>query len=308
MTGETDPRGVRVTIGIPLYAARPWVDRIVDNIARNAAPDVEFVLSDQHGLDDALDVVRQRVDGRARLRALSSRTRGGWIDNYNLLLREARGDYLRILSQDDVLLEGSLDHARAALDADPATVLVVGPTDLIDEAGEVIWRDVPASASPLRPIGWTTTADALFVFAGFHNVTLGLIRRAIVSAAGLSIPRTAGESGLSLRALLFAVALRGRVRYEPGYVSRRCVHPSSYTARHWSRSFGDEWRRTRSYWQTGTALWRATFTTRSARLFASPILGAATGHMVARRALQRFSAEVRVVMARQRAPQLRKDP
>jgi len=301
VTGETVPRRVRVTIGIPLYAARPWIDRIVDNITRNEAPDVEFVLSDQHGLDDALDVIRHRVDGRARLRSFSSQTRGGWIDNYNLLLREAQGDYLRILSQDDILPAGSLDHASAALDRDPATVLVVGPTDLIDETGEVIWRDPPAPASAARPIGWATAVDALLVFAGSHNVSLGVFRRAIVSAAGLSIPHTEGDSGLSVRALLFAVALRGRVCYEPGYVSRRCVHPSSYTARHWSRSPGDEWRRTRSYWQTGASLWRAAVTTRSARWLASPILGAATGHLVARRALQRFSAEVRVVTARQRA-------
>ena len=290
----------RVSVCIPLYAARPWADRIVDNITRNAAPEVEFVLSDQHGLDDAIDAIRQRIGDRARVRYFSSRTRGGWIDNFNHVLREALGDYVRILSQDDVLPEPSVRHATALLDRDPATVMVVGPADLIDEAGSVIWRDTPLSASPTRPIG-RAAIDALRVFAGAHHATLGLFRRSVVTSAGLSLPHTAGESGLSVRAMVFALALRGRVRYEPQYVSQRCVHSRSYTARFWSRSVADEWRRSWSYWRVGTAAWRAAATSRTTRLCAPPILAAAVARLVTRRALQRFGTAARAARAEQRA-------
>lgn len=293
---------IRVTVTIPVYAARPWVDRIVDNIRRNAAPDREFLLSDQHGLDDAIDVIAQRIDGAARLRCLTTLTREGWIDNYNLVLREARGDYVRILSQDDVLPTESLSHAIAALDADPGMVMVVGPSDLIDEAGAVIWRDTREPASSMRTAGWAVTADAVRLFAGAMNCTMALIRRATLTGADLSIPYTAGESGLSMRALLFGVALRGRVRYEPEYVSQRCVHRHSYTARFWSRSVADEIARARSYWQVGTAAWRAATPAAATRISAPPILAAAVAHMVARRALQRFGARFRAIAAQQQIP------
>lgn len=291
----------RVSIGIPLYAARPWVDRIVENIKRNAAPDVEFVLSDQHGLDDALDLVKARTNGAARLRSYANRTGAGWIDNYNLLLREATGDYVRILTQDDVLPAGSLDRARAALDADAETVVVVGPADLIDVAGNLVWRDVRLTASPARRLGWTSTLDAYLLFAGFrhHHANLALIRRAVLAPTSLAIPHTAGQSGLSVRVLLFGLALRGRVQYQPGYVSQRCVHPRSYTARHADRSLMDEWHRIRSYWQAGTAVFRGAATNGAARLAASPLLGVAAAHLAARRALERFSPQVRVIAAEQ---------
>lgn len=299
MTDETVR--ARVSVGIPLYAARPWVDRIVGNIRRNTAPDIEFVLADQHGLDDAMDIVKRRVEGIRRVRFFSSRTGAGWIDSYNLLLREADGEYFRILAQDDVLHERSLAAARAALDADPATVLVVGPADLIDAGGNVVWRDARLPASPLPPIGWASRMDALRLFAGsrYDNANLGLFRRTVATMHGLSIPHTAGESGLSMRALLFALALRGRMQYRPDYVSQRCVHQDSYTARHFRRSFAAELQRARSYLQVGTAAWRAGVTSRFGRRIAVPAISTAVVSLVARRALQRKGPQCCVVVQRQ---------
>ena len=295
MTSAAGTDRLRVSIGIPIYAARPWVDRVIDNILRNAAPDVEFVLSDQHGKDDAMDVIRERVTGRAHVRCLSSRTREGWIANYNLLLRESRGDYVRILSQDDVLLEQSVARAAETLDQHPETVLVVGPADLIDEAGRVFWQDTRRPATEHGPAGRTPALDAWLMYAGAEgHSTMGLLRRSVLATAGLSIPHTAGESGLSLRVLMFAVALRGRIRYEPEYVSRRCIHANSYTARHWSRSVSDELRRAASYWQAGAEAWRSAPASRRARLLAGPILGAGVGYLVARRAIERLRSPARV--------------
>jgi hypothetical protein len=182
----------------------------------------------------------------------------------------------------------------------------VGPADLIDEDGAIVWRDATLPPSPLRAIGWASTLDAVHLFGGsrHHHANLGMFRRSVITAHGLSIPHTAGETGISVRALLFAVALRGRIQYQPGYLSRRCVHPRSYTARHGDRRATDQWRRARSYWHIGRESWRAAFTSVSARALAPPLLGAATVHLVARRALERISPRVRLISAQQRAPTL----
>lgn len=285
----------RVSIAIPLYAARSFVDRITDNIRRLAAPDVEFVLSDQHGLDDALEQVQRRIDGAASLRCHSSRTGVGWIDNYNFLLREAAGDYVRILSQDDVLPAASLEAARAVLDADAATVLVVGPANLIDLGGDIVWRDTLHAPSPARAIGAATTLDAIHLFAGsrYHDASLGLMRRSTIAESGLSIPHTAADSGLSFKVLLFAIALRGRVRYVPEYLSFRGVHPASFTARTASATVAAEWRRTRSYWQAGLTGWRGALTSRASRIAGPPVLGAAIGQLIVRRLVERFGPRAR---------------
>lgn len=62
-----------------------------------------------------------------------------------------------------------------------------------------------------------------------------------------------------MRAWLFALALRGDVRYVAAYASLRCVHPQSYTARHWRRSLLAQVRRASSYLRVGAGIWnRAT--------------------------------------------------
>lgn len=247
-----------VTIGIPLYAALPWLDRISGNIDALTGPGIEFVLSDRHGLDDAVERLRTRYAGRPDVRIETTDDGQGWIANYNHLLGLAHGDYFRILTQDDVLPRASLDAAVAALDAEPDAVLATGPADLIDPIGAIIEAVPRRPASQARHGCWTRAVDALRLYAGRHSdVNLALVRRRIAAEHALWIPQTAGASGLSVRAWSFALSLRGYVRQVPAYVSRRCVHPDSYTARHWRRSPIAQIARSCSYMQAGVAAWCA---------------------------------------------------
>jgi hypothetical protein len=289
----------RVTIGIPLYAAQRWFEHIADNIERLASPEVEFLVADQHLLDDTIERLQARFADRVALRCHASRDALDWIGNYNFLLQHARGDYFRILTQDDAIEASGLAAAVTALDADPACVLVVGPADPVDPQGTPVSRDrrLPASAPARDARQWRRDALRLFAGTRAENANLGLMRTRVAHEQGLRIPFTAGATGLSVRVFLFALALRGGIRYLPDYASRRCVHPHSYTATHWRRSPLAQARRVLSYLRASAQVWQDAPMPAAARLAGWPqlLLGAAwmAASRMARRLTPRFHRSLR---------------
>jgi hypothetical protein len=116
--------------------------------------------------------------------------------------------------------------------------------------------------------------------------------------SGLVIPHTHGLTGLSVRAWLFALSLRGRIRTVPGYVNHRCIHPESFTAMHRGRSAGEEVRRLASYLTVGLRSWEEAGVSATERLWRPPaLLLAALALLPARRAWQRLSRRRRHIRA-----------
>ena len=81
-----------VSVAIPLYRSRPFVDVIARNIEAIDYPSTEILISDRHQEDDALDILAARFAGNRRIRILRARDRLDWVDHYNLLLTAATGD------------------------------------------------------------------------------------------------------------------------------------------------------------------------------------------------------------------------
>lgn len=279
-----------VSIGIPLYQARPFVDRIARNVESHDDPHIEFVLADQHRRDDAVAVLRARLGGDQRVRIFESSDGLDWIQNYNFVLRRARGKYFRLLAQDDVIPPHSIAAAVACLEADPEVVIVDGPVDLIDRDGRVQRPDPgPGRASP--PDRWPR-ADALALLTGWRHETanLGLVRRSVAVDHGLWLPDTAGKTGLSMRAWLFSVALRGRIQTLPAYRNLRCLHPESFTATHRGRSIGEEAARLASYVGVSTRAWNAAGVSAFERLWGPAAIALAAGFVLPlRRGAQRLA-------------------
>ena len=107
----------------------------------------------------------------------------------------------------------------------------------------------------------------------------------------LWIPRTRGMTGLSVRAWLFALSLRGSVRTVPEYVNLRCVHGKSFTSRHRGRTARQEAERLTSYLRVSMRFWHEARRGAVESVLAAPLL--VLGALVLlpmRRALQRLAA------------------
>jgi GT2 family glycosyltransferase len=95
-----------VSVGMPLYRSLRYLDVITRNIEAIDYANVEIILSDRHGYDDTLEKISTRFPGDNRLRFISATDKIGWVENYNVLLREALGEYFVFMSHDDFYPSG----------------------------------------------------------------------------------------------------------------------------------------------------------------------------------------------------------
>jgi GT2 family glycosyltransferase len=88
-------------------------------------PDLAFevVLVDNCSQDSCLSLVQQRFP---QVRTLSAPERQGFAKNYNLGMRQSRGEYVLILNNDMVVHEGALDALLNSIMGNPAYDMVGG--------------------------------------------------------------------------------------------------------------------------------------------------------------------------------------
>ena len=127
-----------VTIGIPSYECAGFIGEAIASALSQDFVDLEVLVIDDASTDGTLDVLRTFDD--PRLRVLVNDRNIGAARNWNRVLAETRGRYVKVMGSDDVLLPGSVAAAVAVLEADPGVVIVTGPRVLVTEKGRRIMR------------------------------------------------------------------------------------------------------------------------------------------------------------------------
>jgi hypothetical protein len=128
---------LRTTVAIPLHASRPWVD-IVEGNLRRLAGHAHLVVSDASGVDDALDVLRERCRDLPGIVWRTTPGEVGWVAHCNTLLAEATTEFVMWLPHDDDVGHDWILQAESALDADPTAVLAIGVMDTLGP-GDPSW-------------------------------------------------------------------------------------------------------------------------------------------------------------------------
>ncbi len=205
------------------------------NIEAVDRPDVEFLLSDRTGLDDALDLLaaRHRTDGRVA--ALRVADGSNWVEHCNALLRQARGTYFCWMPHDDDFPRGWVDTLLGYLEAEPDLLMAFGHME------RLITDETPPDRvrSPHPPIGTgcgTWTVDVAIAVLGRWRggyAFRGMFRRDVVVARRLFLPRTRDNVDADL-AWVFGMALLGRLRYVPEVACRKRYYAAS-EHRSWTR-------------------------------------------------------------------------
>lgn len=258
-----------VTICLPLFRAARWVDNICAGIESRTYPNLEFLISDQHCYDDAIDQLRSRFGDDPRFRFFVSTEELEWWQNFNLLAERAGGRYFRWLAQDNGLEPGSLGAAVERLESAPDAVLTYGPIDIVNAAGETITRgraDIRRAFGEDEPWTWF---EKMATFARWRHrgANQGLFRTAVFRRAKLALKKTPEGQGSPSLALMFALSLRGRFCYEPRYRQPVRFHAASFSAQRRLKA-GDFL----SYAKTGIRHWREYNESRWSLLVMAPAL------------------------------------
>lgn len=221
-----------VSVGIPLYRSRRFLDVIIENIDAIDYQNLEIIISDQHMADDTIALLKARYDADPRFQFLTGTLGLNWVENFNLLLRKASGKYFLWMAHDDSYPPDYIRQLVTALEQNPESVLAFGRVEEVSMDGFLPvfpFLPPPVSADQVWSLG-----SSLKMLTLWHLwiPVRGLIRRSVVEQSDLYIRQTYRN----IRAgsyWLFAISLRGSLRYVP---SCHC------TKRFHRQSGGADWR------------------------------------------------------------------
>jgi len=156
-----EPARPSFTVVTPNYNMGGYLAQTIESVLRNLAPGDEYFIIDGGSSDTSVDIIRAFGD---RLTGWVSERDAGYADAVAKGFRRARGHYLCWINSGDLLLEGALDKARAALEETGAD-LIFGDDLLIDDSGKVL-QVTNGHVSDLRAMmlyaGWTPLQESCF--------------------------------------------------------------------------------------------------------------------------------------------------
>lgn len=174
---------MKVSVVIPTFNGAEFVGVALDSVLNQTFTDFEVVVSDDASTDGTIGVVETASDPRVRI--VQDRSHAGPAGNWNRAVTNARGDYIKVLAQDDLLYPENLQVGVDALDADDEISFVAVRRDIIGADGTVLMRNRGLSGlcgriEPISGYRRTVTTGA----NQFGEGAAVLFRRAAADQAG----------------------------------------------------------------------------------------------------------------------------
>jgi glycosyltransferase involved in cell wall biosynthesis len=128
-----------ISVVLPIYNGLPYLNQAIASVL---AQDIQFelIVSDDMSNDGSLDTVRKVADPRIQI--LTNEANAGIFGNLNRCIAAARGEFVQVFSQDDLMKPGYLASQLRSLQNYPDAGLVYGTPDYIDEKGSLIPSDL----------------------------------------------------------------------------------------------------------------------------------------------------------------------
>lgn len=115
-----------VSVVIPCYNYGRYLPQAVASALDQERVEVEVIVVDDASTDGSADVAHGLAQDDPRIQVIVHAVNRGHIETYNDGLARATGDYVVLLSADDLLTHGALDRAAALFDAHPEVGMVYG--------------------------------------------------------------------------------------------------------------------------------------------------------------------------------------
>lgn len=125
-----------VTIGIPSYNSARFIESTVRSALDQTYPNIEVLIIDDNSPDGTMAVLERIRDPRIRL--LSNPSNLGAVGNWDRVLREARGEYVKLLHSDDLIVPDAVQTEVAGMLSDARLVMAASRRRIIDQTGRHI--------------------------------------------------------------------------------------------------------------------------------------------------------------------------
>ena len=101
-----------VTIGIPVFQAKDYIEATMQSALSQTYPNIEFLIVDDCGNDGTIDIIEQLQKNHPRgqhIRILRNEQNMGVGPSRNHIIDEAKGHYLYFMDCDDVIEPNTIE-------------------------------------------------------------------------------------------------------------------------------------------------------------------------------------------------------
>ncbi|HWY30013.1 MAG TPA: glycosyltransferase [Candidatus Acidoferrum sp.] len=128
-----------VSILLPVYNGKKFLKECLDSILAQDFANLEILIADDDSSDGSAALLENYAARDGRIRWWKNRQNLGMVENWNSLLCEARGEYIKFVFQDDKLLSASaVSELVQPLVNQPNVILIVSATQVIDEKSRIL--------------------------------------------------------------------------------------------------------------------------------------------------------------------------
>src|ERR1700694_4137069 len=191
-----------LSVGIPTYNRADMLARAVESVLAQSPRDLELLISDNASTDETRTLCMSLAERDPRVRYLRSPVNRGPTANFNVLFGEMRGEYVMLLSDDDLLGKNYLQECLAELRGRPELVLVCGRARYVRD-GAMVRQGVEMQLEQESPSGRVL---AYLRSVDENGVFYGLMPRAVLLRAS-PLRNVIGNDWL----VAAAVAAQGKV-------------------------------------------------------------------------------------------------
>lgn len=130
-----------LSVIVPTYNGQKYLSRALESIAAQNDADVEVIAVDDGSTDQTVGLLEQYAS-RINLKILQRGRIGNWVANTNFGLKQAQGQYLCFLHQDDYWLPDRLTQMKALACRHSDAVMLLHPSYFVDQLGRItgIWN------------------------------------------------------------------------------------------------------------------------------------------------------------------------
>lgn len=207
-----------VSVCIPTYNGERYLRRTIESVLLQSYPNIQIVVSDDASTDSTRDIVAEFRD--ERFTVINHEQSLGAERNWNAACAPAKGEYIKLLCQDDVLLPDCLEGQVGALASYPSAAFVWSPRDIIsprgrrllrsrgyrpthplvtmsDVAGEVVRSGTNPFGEPCAVLMRKIAFDSTSGFRGQYVIDLNMLLDLLRSGHGVHLDRTVSQFRIS---------------------------------------------------------------------------------------------------------------
>lgn len=126
-----------VSVCIPVFNGKKYLIEALESVKAQSYSNFELVISDDNSSDDSMELVKDFLLTFKKPHKIVINYQRGIGNNWNNCVRNASGDYIKFLFQDDILFHDCLSRMVSIAESDPKVGMVYSDRAILMDPGNL---------------------------------------------------------------------------------------------------------------------------------------------------------------------------